>query len=71
MIINEVNKSADTLITKEDKEHLLLEFYDFVLRKRFGKCPSMIPDSPFLKQRYAMLFETDLKNDIEEFLRGE
>ena len=71
MTTNEVNKPADTLISKEDKEQLLLEFYDFVLRKRFDKCPAKIPGSPFLRQRYAMLFETDLKNDIEEFLRGE
>ena len=64
------NKFTDTLTTKEDKEQLLLEFYDFVLRKRFNNCPAM-HSSPYPIIRYATLFETDLRNDIEEFLQGE
>jgi len=62
---------ADTLmdIVADEKKQLLLEFYDFVLKKRFSKCPAHSSyDLTFPQLRYATLMETDLKNDIEEFI---
>lgn len=54
-------------VIKEEKQ-LLLDFYEFIHSKRFDKCPAINYYSPDPLTKYATLYETDLKNDLEEFI---